>query len=64
MAKLDKDEYARLMDSLQDSIGQVQEILIKMAELFRAMLSSEIDAGTEAKIAELHDMAIGEDDQK
>ena len=61
MAKLDKDEYARLMDSLQVSIGQIQEILLKMADLFRVMLSNEIAASTEANMDKLHDMAIGGD---
>ena len=60
MAKPDNDEYARLMDSLQVSIGQVQEILLKMAELFRAMLSCEKSASAEGKIDQLHDFGIGE----
>ena len=62
MAKLDKDEYARLMDSLQVSIGQIQEILLKMADLFRVMLSNELAASTEANMDKLHDMAIGGDE--
>jgi hypothetical protein len=60
MTKPDNDEYARLMESLQVSIGQVQEILFKMAELFRAMLSSEMSASAEEKIDQLHDFGIGE----
>jgi hypothetical protein len=61
VTKSDNDEYAQLMGSLQVSIGEVQEILLKMTELFRVMLSSATDASTEAKIAALHDMAIGGD---
>ena len=67
MTKPANDEYARLMesaaqlmDSLRVSIGQVQEILLKMGELFRGMPSSEIYAGIVAKMGELRDMGIGE----
>jgi len=68
MTKPSNDEYARLMessaqlmDSLRVSISQVQEILLKMAELFRGIPSSEIYASMDAKVGELRDMGIGED---
>ena len=66
MTKPDNNEYARLMessaqlmDSVRITIGQVQDILLKMAKLFRGMPSSEIYASMEAKMAELRDMGIG-----
>jgi hypothetical protein len=62
------DEYGRLMessaqlmDSLRVSVGQVQEILLRMAGLFRGMPSSKLYESMEAKIDELHDMGIGGD---
>ena len=68
MTKPDNDEYARLMessaqlmDSLRVSIGQVQVILLKMADLFRGMPSREIYESIEAKVSELRDMGIGDD---
>ena len=66
MTKPDNDEYARLMessaqlmDSLRVSIGQVQAILLKMAEIFRGMPSKEIYASMEAQMDDLHDMGMG-----
>ena len=68
MAKPSNDEYAKLMesaaqlmDSLRVSVGQVQAILLKMAELFRAMPSSRLYESMQEKIDELHDMGIGGD---
>jgi hypothetical protein len=69
MTKPSNDEYARLMESsaqlmesLRVSVGQVQEILFKMAALFRGMPSSEIYASMEAKMGELREMGIGENE--
>lgn len=66
MTKSDNDEYARLMessaqlmDSLRVSIGQVQTILLKMAEIFRGMPSKGIYASMEAQMDDLHDMGMG-----
>jgi hypothetical protein len=68
MTKPDNDEYARLMessaqlmDSLRASVGQVQMILLKMADLFRGMPSAEVYRSVEAKMSELRDMGIGDD---
>jgi hypothetical protein len=73
MSKADADEYAllmessaQLMDSLRVSIGQVQEILLKMAQLLRGLPSSEMYARTQAKMDEFRNAGIGEgenDDQ-
>jgi hypothetical protein len=68
MTKPDNNEYARLMesaaqlmDSVRVTIDQVQDILLRMAELFRGIPSSEIYASMEAKMEELHDMGLGDD---
>jgi len=73
MSKADADEYAQLMessaqlmDSLRVSIGQVQEILLKMAQLLRGLPSSEMYARTQVKMDEFRNAGIGEgenDDQ-
>jgi hypothetical protein len=67
MTKPTNDEYARLMessaqlmDSVRVSIGQVQEILLKIGDLFRGMPSSEMYASMVAQVGELRDMGIGE----
>lgn len=56
MTKPDNNEYARLiesaaqlMDSLRVSTGRVQMILLKMADLFRGMPSSEVYKSIEAE---------------
>jgi hypothetical protein len=68
MTKPDNNEYARLMesgaqlmDSVRVTIDQVQDILLRMAELFRGIPSSEVYASMEAKMEELHDMGLGDD---
>jgi len=65
MIKPANDDYARLMessaqlmDTLRVSISQVQVILLKMAELFRGLPSSEVYAQIEATIVEINDMEI------
>jgi hypothetical protein len=67
MSNTDADEYAQLMessaqlmDSLRVSIGQAQEILLKMAKLIHGLPSSEMYARTQAKMDELRNAGIGE----
>ena len=59
------DEYARLMessaqllDSLRIAISQVQEILIQMATLFRAMPSSDLYKELQMRVQEIKEMGL------